>query len=334
MLLKRVWIVIAFLLASLPAASLLAVSLPAFAQTQEKKTSHHHATHHKTTSHHEKKKETHTKHHASKHPAHTTHHHSNKKHEKSHTGKIEKTEKKEISKETKQEVSTPQEKTEKHHFLHHYHFHNPHLIKASMDFAHTTKLHLVDLVHRAISALHFSRYRFGGTYFNLSRGIYEVDCSDYVDHLLRMAEPGAYHTLVASTHTEKPTSADYFRFFKNLPENPISGWQEIDNVADLKPGAILVFRYSDENDAPGGHVMVVMDKPVPTYDGNAFAVRVSDSASSRHSNDTRSPHTSGIGIGTLMLKVDPHSGEPNAYAWTLNSGWKSIEAAMAEPVSE
>jgi len=334
-MLKRVWIVIAFLLASLPAAS-----LPAFAQaheTQEKKTTHHHTTH-KATSHHEKKKETHTKHHANKHTSHTTHHPASKKSKKHEVNASKETPHESGTNphhvaETTQKTETAV-KTEKHHFLHHYHFHNPHLIKASMDFAHTTKLHLVDLVHRAISALHFSRYRFGGTYFNLSRGIYEVDCSDYVDHLLRMAEPGAYRTLVASTHTEKPTSADYFKFFKNLPENPISGWQEIDNVADLKPGAILVFRYSDENDVPGGHVMVVMDKPVPTYDGNAFAVRVSDSASSRHSNDTRSPHTSGIGIGTLMLKVDPHSGEPNAYAWTLNSGWKSIEAAMAEPVSE
>ena len=56
--------------------------------------------------------------------------------------------------------------------------------------------------------------------------------------------------------------------------------------------------------------MVVMSKPIPSDD--AYLVRVADSAPSGHSQDTRQSHTSGIGIGTLLLKVNPKTGKPSS----------------------
>lgn len=199
----------------------------------------------------------------------------------------------------------------------------------------TTRARLVALIHRAIEGLHHTSYRLGGSYFDLSRGIYEEDCSGYVDQLLNLAEPQAYASLTHWTHSNKPSSFDYYDFFKKLPNNSWRFWQKIKDVARLKPGAILVFRYYGHSRyGSGGHVMVVMSEPVPIENhADTFLVRVSDSANSGHSDDTRARHTSGIGIGTLLLKVNPFTHEPTAYAWKL-SGWlEHADVAMAEPIT-
>jgi hypothetical protein len=201
--------------------------------------------------------------------------------------------------------------------------------------AQTTKQRLVSLVNRAIGALHHTSYRLGGQYFDLSRGIYEEDCSGYVDQLLNRAEPDAYATLTEWTHTTKPSSFDYYDFFRKLPDQSWHFWQKVRDVARLKPGAIMVFRYHGHSRyGSGGHVMVVMSQPIPVENhDDTFLVRVSDSAQSGHSDDTRARHTSGVGIGTLLLKVNPFTHEPNAYAWKL-SGWlEHVDVAMAQPVT-
>jgi len=199
----------------------------------------------------------------------------------------------------------------------------------------TTRQRLVSLVNRAIGVLHHTSYRFGGGYFDLSRGIYEEDCSGYVDQLLNRAEPEAYAALTQWTHSSKPSSFDYYDFFRKLPDQSWHFWQKIKDVGRLKPGAILVFRYHGRSRfGAGGHVMVVMSQPIPVENhDDTFLVRVSDSANSGHSDDTRAQHTSGVGIGTLLLKVNPFTREPNAYAWKL-SGWlEHVDVAMAQPVT-
>ena len=77
--------------------------------------------------------------------------------------------------------------------------------------------------------------------------------------------------------------------------------------------------------------MVVMDKPIA--DGDGYLVRVADSAPSGHSQDTRRGRVSGIGIGTMVLKTNPDTGEPSAYAWKVGASWKSnVKIAMARPI--
>jgi cell wall-associated NlpC family hydrolase len=224
--------------------------------------------------------------------------------------------------------------SEKHRWRHwaaEHHWHNPHLIRRSIVFAAATEQGIVSLIHKAIASLHQTHYRYGGNYFNMSNGIYDLDCSDYVDDLLRISQPRAYADLAGATHTEKPTSNDYYQFFNRLSDDSSRYWQKIDDVESLKPGDILVFR----NYGGGGHVMVVMDNPTPALsDDSTYFVRVSDSAASRHSDDTRPSHVSGVGIGTLLLKANPQTGEPSAYAWTVDSGWDRVRVAMAEPVSQ
>lgn len=187
---------------------------------------------------------------------------------------------------------------------------------------------LVNFVHKSVSNLHYSHYKLGGTKIDSSQGIYIVDCSGYVDHTLRAVFPNAYLSLVNSSGAEKPNTSHYYNFFKGLSDESDEYWSKVNDIEQLRPGDILVFRYKSTRRYAGGHVMVVMNKPV--QDGDTYLVSVADSAASGHSEDTRTG--SGVGIGTLLLKVNPKTGQPSAYAWKIGSRWKNnVNFAMARP---
>lgn len=189
---------------------------------------------------------------------------------------------------------------------------------------------VVGFVYKTIDTLHYSTYKMGGSRFDTSKGVYIVDCSNYVDQILQAVSPHAYLSLVNSSGSDNPTTRHYYDFFSDLSDDPY--WDKVDDVEKLRPGDIIVFRYKKHRrSAMRGHVMVVMDKPIRA--ANNFLVRVADSAPTGHSDDTRPAHVSGIGIGTLLLKVNPKTGHPAAYAWRTGSLWKrNVAFAMARPL--
>lgn len=191
---------------------------------------------------------------------------------------------------------------------------------------------LVGYVHTIIESLQYSTYKLGGSHFDTSNGVYIVDCSSYVDHILQSVCPQAYTNLLNSTGSDLPTSQQYYSFFNTLPEGPTHYWNKISDVSDLRSGDILVFRYkTGHGGVTAGHVMVVMDKP--TENADTYSIQITDSASSGHSEDTRQQHDSGIGIGTLLIKADAETGEPKAYAWKVGSRWRyNVKFAMARPM--
>lgn len=193
--------------------------------------------------------------------------------------------------------------------------------------------HLVQFVYNTVANLNYSAYKLGGGKFDTSQGVYIVDCSTYVDNLLKLNYPRAYNSLVNSSGSAKPTSNDYYRFFTRLTTTSKRYWNKIDKVKQLQPGDILVFRsHNSKSVRTRGHVMVVMNEPIPHKSG--FLVRVTDSASTGHSRDTREPATSGVGIGTLLLKINLQTGRPSAYAWKQGAAWqKNVVVAMARPVT-
>lgn len=191
---------------------------------------------------------------------------------------------------------------------------------------------LVNHVHKMVSNFNYSKYKMGGAHFDDYKGVYILDCSRYVDYLLEAMHPEAYSSLVSSTGSDAPNSKHYYDFFTNLSEDVQEHWNKIEHVEQLQAGDILVFQYKNaRKKTTGGHVMIVMDKPI--RDSDAFLVRVADSARTGHSDDTRERHDSGIGIGTLLLQANPHTGRPSAFAWTFNSYWQhNVSFAMARPV--
>lgn len=199
--------------------------------------------------------------------------------------------------------------------------------------AHASKK-LVDFVDQTVYNLNYSSYQLGGAHFDTHRGVYIIDCSRFVDRLLSKTYPRAYLRLVNATGADFPASQHYYDFFSDLSGgNKQTYWNRVDKIKQLQPGDILVFRYKNlHGRKTSGHVMVVMKKPVRASE-HAFFVRVADSAPIRHSEDTRARHESGIGIGTLLLKLNPHTGKPTAYAWQKGGSWKhNVVFAMARPL--
>jgi cell wall-associated NlpC family hydrolase len=196
-------------------------------------------------------------------------------------------------------------------------------------FVSSIQQRLVSFVHKTVSTVRYTAYKLGGNRFDPHKGVYVLDCSSYVDNILKNIYPQAYSSLVYSTGTDKPTTQHYYDFINDIGEDKKNYWSKVDDAKELKPGDILVFRKKNDR---GGHVMVVMDNP-HSNDKKAITVQVADSAPSRHSEDTRAPRKSGIGIGTLQLKLDPKTGQPSAYSWKTGCRWKNnVNIAMARPM--
>lgn len=199
-------------------------------------------------------------------------------------------------------------------------------------FAQSLRQQFVNFVYTTVNDLRYSVYQFGGNLFDTARGVYAVDCSGYVDRVLQVIYPEAYSSLVNSSGAEQPNSRHYYDFFKKLSSRPDDYWDNIQDVSELQAGDVLVFRTNRHHHA-SGHVMLVMDKPI--IDENICLVKVADSAPSGHTGDTRHCKESGIGIGTLLLKINTKTGKPAAYAWKVGSCWKkNVAIVMARPVVE
>ena len=52
-------------------------------------------------------------------------------------------------------------------------------------FVSSIEHQLVEFVHKTVDTVRYSAYKLGGRHFDTSRGIYILDCSDYVDNILK-----------------------------------------------------------------------------------------------------------------------------------------------------
>lgn len=191
-----------------------------------------------------------------------------------------------------------------------------------------TAHHSVDFIHNTVSNLTYSSYKLGGSRFDISRGIYIVDCSSYIDRILKVTHPAAFSRLATWSGNANPTTNDYYHYFQEIADGPQKHWLPIEDIGSLRPGDVIVFRY---NQNTKGHIMILMDKP--KRKANTVSIRVTDSAPIGHSQDTRKRRVSGIGIGTMMVKIHPKTSKPYAYAWQIGSPWrKNVAFAMARPV--
>jgi len=277
---------------------------------------------HQTKKHHSNKR---TKSHGKSHHKRHTKNHKPKHHAQLRSGSP-------VSDETEQTASANTSIQPLNHELATVNLNNLTRSSTSLNNLFSVKTNLVSFVKKTIDTLHYSSYKLGGSKFDPERGVYVLDCSNFVDHILENVYPDAYLSLVNSTGADNPASTHYFNFFRDLSEDADSHWNKIGDVDKLQAGDILVFRYKNSRgNETGGHVMVVMDKPVRVSD--VYFIRIADSAPSRHSEDTRQKNESGIGIGTLLLKANPITGKPSAYAWSVNGDWnRRVKIAMARPV--
>lgn len=211
------------------------------------------------------------------------------------------------------------------------------LPQTSLKRPFATDARLVSQVDTVLRNLRSTRYQYGGNRFDVDRGVFNLDCSHYVDHLVAKSNPIAFANMRRVTGSTFPATRDYYSFIRQLPYYQVThNWVHIRNANHLQPGDVIVYqKYSAKRrGASAGHIMIVTSTPKrdPYYE-NIFHVAVSDSAHSGHGNDTRPRGRSGVGMGTMLVKVDPYTGEPYQFAWKQGARFETGSIAMARPVA-
>jgi hypothetical protein len=158
-------------------------------------------------------------------------------------------------------------------------------------------------------------------------GVYHWDCSGMTAWILRRAAPRALRAL----NRERPVARDFASIIERAPTDKAKkGWQRIDNIADVMPGDVFAWRRPRGLPSKNtGHVGIVVDRPmaVPGIPGG-WVVRIADSTSNGHQNDTRRDDPDGgFGIGLIAFLADA-DGRATHYGW----GGTRSEVYVVTPV--
>lgn len=148
-------------------------------------------------------------------------------------------------------------------------------------------------------------------------GIYDFDCSGFIDYVLSKVRPGARAAIPHQGHI-RPLADDFYHYFMNLSDKPNNaGWSRIERPIDLLPGDIIAWLQSplsrDHQDT--GHIMMVESMPsVNPMRTEEVLIPVIDSTVSPHANDTRPEGSTGLGMGTIGINVNG-TGNPLGFYW-------------------
>lgn len=177
------------------------------------------------------------------------------------------------------------------------------------DEAPSRVMTVLDDIGRTLRATRYSH----STRIDARAGRYELDCSALAGYVLARAAPSARAALARP----RPVAVDFYRVIRDAPTaRPRNGWQRLARIADARPGDVFAWpRPSWFPSHNTGHVGFVVDAPVVTSRG--VLLRIADSTSLPHADDTRDAQRgqSGIGRGTLLVATDPATGEGTAYGW-------------------
>jgi hypothetical protein len=192
---------------------------------------------------------------------------------------------------------------------------------------HTTGTDLVEAVRRVLANVRETSYRHR-LQVDPSKGIYELDCSEFVSLILERVAPKRYQEIPTEPGHSQPRARMYFRFFEELKREPRTGWQPITNLADAAPGDLVAWeKLNNGGLGDTGHVMFVADSPHRNQDGT-FQVRVYDSSEIPHAEDSRPTGRSGVGSGSVLFRVN-ENGAPIAFQFNPRSHWHSEPIAIA-----
>lgn len=167
-------------------------------------------------------------------------------------------------------------------------------------------------------------------------GIWDCDCNSFVGFVLQSLAPEHYAMIPRETSQKRPRAFEYYTFFVSPTLEDRGGWRRIDSLEDARRGDIIAWRLPQI--AAGqdtGHVFYVADTP-RVLDSGSFAVRVYDSASSPHFDDTRGTSDgrfpNGVGSGFIHFEVDG-SGAPLAFQFGPSAPWRRFPIAIGRAES-
>ena len=202
--------------------------------------------------------------------------------------------------------------------------------KASFRFAKILETHL--------SLMKSSRYQHK-TEINEKAGVWNCDCSGLIGHILRRHFPEAYLYVDGPTFPNRvrPLAANYCETFIKYGQNEHNGspWREITKVSDLLPGDILAWKsLKIVKGKSTGHVLMIASNPKLDKNG-LYLVRIIDSTTGLHANDSRTKHSPGLGSGNIWLSADKE-GNLNGFKSNLHRSLNlknTIAAGRIVPLS-
>ncbi|YCM45997.1 hypothetical protein V2O64_08210 [Verrucomicrobiaceae bacterium 227] len=174
---------------------------------------------------------------------------------------------------------------------------------------------LAKQVNEILADLQDTKYQ-SKTEVDAAKGIFRSNCSGLISHLLRHNFPESYLTVRGENAPWKvrPLAVTFYETFIAAGRNEESkpGWQKVPKMMDVKPGDIIAWRKLIlKQGFNTGHVCVIAGHPTLEPDGRV-KVRIIDSTSGRHANDTRPPGVTGLGAGDMWFAVN-EEGEPVGY---------------------
>ncbi len=180
---------------------------------------------------------------------------------------------------------------------------------------------IVELVDHIRGTVRFSSYAHT-TRVREREGRYDWDCSGMAAWILRQAAPLAMRRI----SRERPVARDFVQQIESAPtDRARAGWQRLGTIGEAMPGDLFAWRrprgFPSHNT---GHVGFVLDRPRPVEGiPGGWAVRVADSSSFVHQDDTREGDLDGgFGIGTIVFLADG-AGHGTHYGWygTVSEGY-------------
>lgn len=188
---------------------------------------------------------------------------------------------------------------------------------------------VIATLERVEARLRTTRYQHR-TAVNEARGDYRWDCSGMATWVLARSAPRARRSLGSG----RPVARTFARTIARAPtERAQRGWRQLDHVAEVRPGDVLAWeRPPAMRSRNTGHVAFVVNAPVEVHEG-VWALRILDSTSLAHQDDTRRPGASGTGRGTMTFAVDA-DGRAEAYGWvgTRSMGYIETPVRFGRPM--
>ena len=179
---------------------------------------------------------------------------------------------------------------------------------------------LADAAQRLLSKVRETHYQHKG-HIDKVAGAYDMDCSEFVDYLLKRVAPEQFSQIPVEPGHVRPRAAMYFQFLNRLRQQPLLGWQAVYQLGDAQRGDIIAWELHASTEDPGdsSHVVIVASTPVlETKD--LYAVKVYDSSGILHDNDCRPEHTSGVRRGVIRFRIS-QSGEPIAFQFNSRANF-------------
>jgi len=186
---------------------------------------------------------------------------------------------------------------------------------------------LADAAEQVLNSVQETHYQHR-THVDTAAGVYDLDCSGFVDYLLKRLAPAQFAQLPIEAGHTRPRAQTYYEFLHGLRRTPLSGWESVQRLTAARRGDLLAWKrvalIQEKGDT--GHVAIVAGPPIVQTDGSV-KVAVYDSSAARHDADSRADGTNGVGKGVITFRVNLQ-GEPIAVRFNSEANFSTKPIAI------